>query len=103
MDRDGFTERLQFNVFQFEEPGLIKIYVVESKAAPRRVLASRDPSVLEGWKKRLEFYAYGTRRPGTHLIWVAYRADPDRCIFLKGGPEDTLEGWERRLDFWVPK
>lgn len=103
MDRDGFTERLVFNVFKFQEPGLIKIYVVESSSMPRRVMVRREPGVTEGWKTRHEFYAYGSPRPGTNMIWVAYRGDPDRCIFLKGDREDTLEGWERRLEFWVPK
>lgn len=103
MDRDGFTERLMFNVFKFMEPGLIKIYVLESSSAPRRVMVRQESGALTGWKARLEFFAYSSPRPGTDLIWVAYRGDPDRCIFLKGGREDILEGWERKLEFWVPK
>lgn len=103
MNRDGFTERLVLNVFQFQEHGLVKIHVVESSSPPRRVMISREPGVSSGWKTRLEFFAYSCPRPGTNMVWVAYRSDPDRCIFLKGDREDKLEGWERKLEFWVPK
>lgn len=103
MTRDGFTERLEFDVFQFEEPGLIKIYVIEGTSSPRRVMAGRDPGIPDGWKKRLEFYAYGSPRPGTYRVWIAYRADPDRCLFMKGDGAEAWEGWECRLEFWVPK
>lgn len=103
MNRDGWTERLEFNVFKFEEPATIKIYVVESSSPPYRIMANREPWALQGWKKRLEFYAYARPRPGTQPVWVGYQDDPQRCIFVKGEQGDTMPGWERRLEFWVPK
>lgn len=102
MDRDGWTERLAFKAFQFEEPGTIKIEVIESSQSYHRVIVVRKPWSSDGWKKRLEFYAYDQARPGTQMIWIAYRADPERCIFLKGDQGDRLEGWERKFEFWVP-
>lgn len=102
MDTSGWTERLDFQVFKYEEPGTIRIDVAEEHSS-QRVMVNADRWSEEGWKNRLTFYAFGQARPGTKMIWVAYRADPDRCIFLKGGRDDKLEGWERRLEFWVPK
>lgn len=102
MNKAGWTERLDFKVFKYKEPGTIQISVVEC-SSPHRMMANLNNPSTEGWKKRLEFYAYSQERPGTQMIWAAYRGDPDRCLFLKGGPADTLDGWERRFDFWVPK
>lgn len=103
MNKYGWTERLDFEVFKYQEPGTIKINVLECLLGVHRAMATLDSISLEGWKKRLEFYAYDRERPGTQMIWVAYRGDPDRCIFLKGGQADKLEGWERKFEFWVPK
>lgn len=89
-------------MFKFDEPGLIKIHVLESVNPPKRVMVTQESSVSEGWEHRMDFYAYGRPRPGAYLIWVAYRGDPDRCIFMRGLRTDVLEGWERRLEFWVP-
>lgn len=102
MDQDGWTERLAFQVFKFEEPGTIRIEVKESVSS-NRIMVNLGQWSREGWKTRLRFYAYGEARPGTKMIWVAHREDPDRCIFLLGKRSDKLEGWERRLEFWVPK
>lgn len=90
---------MNFQVFRYEEPETIRIDVTEQFDS-HRIMVNRNH---QAWKPRLTFYAYGQPRPGTQYIWVAFRADPDRCIFLKGKPEDRLEGWERRLEFWVPK
>lgn len=103
MTRDEWIERLEFSVFKFHEPGLIKICVVESIKPPRRLMVSQESGIPDGWKHRMDFYAYARPRPGTYLIWVAYRGDPDRCLFMKGQSTDVLEGWERKLEFWVPK
>lgn len=103
VDKGGWVERLDFQVFKYEEPGTIRIDVTEKHESSHRVMVNADRWSGEGWKHRLTFYAYGQARPGTRMVWVAYRADPDRCIFLKGGRDDRLEGWERRLEFWVPK
>lgn len=102
-NQDEWTTRLEFGVFKFDEPGLIKIYVVESTKSPSRVMVTQESSVSEGWKRRMEFYAFSRPRPGTFLIWVAYRGDPDRCVLMRGLRTDVLEGWERKLEFWVPK
>lgn len=102
MNRDGWTDRLNFNVFKFEEPSTIKIFVVESTSGSHRVMVNREPWALEGWKKRCEFNAYGRARPGTQAMWIGYKDDPDRCVFVKGGRGEAMEGWERRLEFWVP-
>lgn len=102
MNRDGWTERVDFKVFKFQEPNTIKIYVVQSTSGTHRVMVNRVPWPLEGWTKYLEFHAYGRQRAGTQLIWIAYRGDPDRCIFVKGDHGDTMERWDRRLEFWVP-
>lgn len=102
MDRDGWTERLDFKVFKFDEPGTIKIFVSEC-LWPHRVMVDRKQCCLEGWKERLVFNAYGRPRPRTDLIWIGYRGDPDRCIFVKGNGAEPVEDWERRLEFWVPR
>lgn len=102
MNRNEWLERLDFQVFRFEEPGTIKLYVVESTNSTYRVLVNREPWALEGWKRRLEFHAYGQPRPGTQAVWVGYCGNPDRCIFVKGGRGEQISGWDRRLEFWVP-
>lgn len=93
---------LDFKVFKLQEAGTISIHVVEQHE-PHRVMVNFGLPLPEGWKYRLTFYAYPEKRPGTQLIWVAFRADPDRCIFMTGGIADTMGGWKRRLQFWVPK
>lgn len=98
MDRDGWAERTSFEVYKFEEPGTIRVDVVEQHDT-HRVMVNRNQ---HGWNPRLVFYAYPQPRPGTEYVWVAFRADPDRCLFLKGAKGDCLEGWERVLEFWVP-
>lgn len=98
MDKDGWIERTEFNVFRYEEPGTIRIDVTEQHDSHRMMVNTNKPE----WKHRLTFYAYGKPRPGTRYVWVAFRADPDRCIFLKGTQADCLAGWERVLEFWVP-
>lgn len=99
MDIDGWTERMQFNVFKFQEPGTIRMEVTEQFNTHRMMVNGTQG----GWSHRLAFFAYNRPRPGTEYVWVAFREDPDRCLFLKGKPSDTLEGWERTLEFWVPK
>lgn len=103
MNRDGWTERLIFNVFKYQEPGTSKVSVTKSTNGSRRIMVSREPWAVSEWEPLLEFYAYDEQRPGTYPIWVAYHSDPDRCIFMKGGRADILPGWERRFEFWVPK
>ncbi|KAL0638665.1 hypothetical protein Q9L58_002243 [Maublancomyces gigas] len=103
MDKDGWTERLVFNVFKYQEPGTFKVAVTINTTGSRRVMVNREPWNTPGWDDFLEFYAYERQRPGTHMVWIAYRSDPERCIFLKGSPTDVLPGWERRLEFWAPK
>lgn len=104
MNKSGWTERLDFKVFKYKEPRTILISVLESTSSPQRMMANLNDHSIEGWKKRLEFYAYGKARPGTQMIWVAHRGDPERCIFLKGGlPDTSLDGWRRKFEFWVPK
>lgn len=103
MNRDGWTERLVFNVFQYEEPGMFKVTVKKATTGSTRQMVNREPWHTDGWDAYLEFFAYERQRPGTHMIWIAYHSDPERCIFLKGNHTDVLPGWERRLEFWVPK
>lgn len=99
----GWQERLTFNVFRYEEPGMIKIHLYESISPTGRTMATISPSTAKGWTKRLEFFVYSSQRPGTDMIWIAYCGDPQRCIFVRGGPSDTLNGWERMFGFWVPE
>lgn len=103
MTRDEWIERLEFKAFKFHEPGLIRVIILETTKPPGRVMVTTEATIPEGWKHRMEFFAYDRPRPGTYLIWVAYRGDPDRCLLMKGQREDVLEGWERKLEFWVPK
>lgn len=112
MNRDGWTERLVFNVFKFEELGTFKVNVqITTATGANQILVNREPHPMNrwvnlGWKNLLHFYAYSEQRPGTHAISVAYHSEPERSIFLKGDPidrVDTLPGWERTLQFWVPK
>lgn len=90
---------MQFNVFKYHEAGTIRIQVTEHPDYHRIMVDGAGP----GWKHMLTFHAYEQPRPGTEYVWVAFKAGPDRCVFLKGKPGDTLEGWERKLEFWVPK
>lgn len=99
MDGGGWTERMQFNVFKFQEAETVRFEVTEQFDSHRMMVNGSQT----GWQHRLAFFAYDRPRPGTEYIWVAFRTDPDRCLFLKGKPSDTLEGWERKLEFWVPK
>lgn len=103
MNQYSWIERLVFNVFKFEEPGTIKILVSDSISHPHRVMVTTQPWSVEGWKTRLEFYAYDRARPGTNMIWIGYHAGPDRCIFVKGDEADTIPGWSCQFKFWVPK
>lgn len=105
MNRDGWTERLVFKVFKFEEPGTFKVILKMATTATgaTHVLANREPCSKDGWKYLLQFYAYSEQRPGTDAIWVAYHSTPERCIFLKGDRTDIFPGWERTFEFWVPK
>lgn len=102
MDKGGFREHLSLRVFMHRAPDTMRISIVESSEPPLRMMVDRGVVDLGDWKYRLHFYAYERERPGTQRIWVAYRGDPDRCMFLKGGPDDMLEGWEQKLEFWVP-
>lgn len=97
MNRDGWTERTSFQVFKYQEPGTMRVDVIEQHDS-HRVLVNRSQ---ERWTHRLTFYVFPKHRIGTEYVWVAYRADPERCLFLKGG-EEGLEGWEKVLEFWAP-
>lgn len=98
MDRDGWTERTSFQVFKFEEPGTVRVDVVEQLHTHRAMVNRKK----QGWTHRLAFYAYPVPREGTEYVWVAFQAEPDRCLFVKGTKGERLEGWEKRLEFWVP-
>lgn len=99
MDTAGWTERLDFKVFKYEEPGTIRVDVAEQHNSHRMMVNTSVP----GWQHRLTFHAYGQQRQGTQYIWVGYQAEPDKCIFVKGERGDSLDGWKRILEFWVPK
>lgn len=90
-------------MFRYEEGGTVRFDVTEQYDKQRVMVNSGGNWVSEGWSHKLTFYAYDEPRPRTQYIWVAFRSDPARCIFLKGKQSDTLQGWERRLEFWVPK
>lgn len=96
-----WVQRLNFEVFKFEEPGTIRIDVTDQHD-PHRVMVNPAGWSATGWEPLLTFYVYAQQRPGTQMIWVAFGTNPERCIFMKGGVSDKLEGWERRMEFWVP-
>lgn len=93
---------MDFKVFKFQEPGLIKIFVM-GKNSPQRMLAVRGQNGLDRWwKVYFHFWAYSEPRPGTQRIWVGYQDGPERGIFVKGNNRDGMEEWEERCEFWVP-
>lgn len=105
MDINGWTLRLELKVFKYQEPGTSKVYVMESTTdtSRHRILVCLRELTFERWKTRMAFYAYLQPRPGTDMIWVGQRTDPDRYILVKGGSAELMPGWTRGFEFWVPK
>lgn len=105
MDINGWTLRLELKIFKFQEAGTIKLYVSESYTdhTRHRIMVDQVATTRDGWRPRMEFYAYSRPRPGTSLIWVGHKADPERCIFAKGGSAGLMPRWSSWLEFWVPK
>lgn len=98
---DDWKLRMDFKVFRFQEPGLVKIFVM-LKSPPWRMLAVRDKSkVSHLWKLHLDFWAYGEPQPGTQRIWSGFQAKTNMVIFVKGGREG-MEDWAEQCEFWVP-
>lgn len=102
--RRGWTNRLDFKVFKFSEIGTIKITIGENSGGkPHRAYAFKNIGALPwGWKERLHFYAFETKRPNTEMISIGRARDPERCIFVRGDHASKLSGWEEHFVFWVP-
>lgn len=107
LDTDGWINRLEFNVFRFEEIDTIRISIL---------YLGKDDQIHRAWAsldkhsphynqfEQLHFYAYKSERRGTEMISVGSR----NCqgfttdLFVRGDHVDKLSGWEEKFVFWVP-
>ena len=122
MNIPGWKHHIDFFAFKSEMPGTIRIAVGEAHNPHRMMFnhASLDQSKwnsgqkmdVQGWKHKMEFWAYPTKQHGTMRIAVGQAHNPHRMAMnldcekqgrwdCPGITKMDVQGWEHHTEFWV--